>query len=249
MDSASITVIIISIVANVALVTEYSKCPFVFPYKIIKIDITSKRNTDVLDYIDKYLLQYSLKEINRTLKNLDSWKSKCVDRVNASIFRRHRCRQYLRCCDEEHLFTFRLYKTRTKYTQVNYVKHPHKIEQVVMEYVTNYDFLNDRFEKLKEIGFQSTLSDFQEKNQRKLMTKTLRTKIAKRDNYTCQKCGKYMPDGVGLHIDHIVPISKGGKSIPSNLQVLCSKCNGNKSDKVVSNISDTKSKTKKTNTR
>lgn len=63
------------------------------------------------------------------------------------------------------------------------------------------------------------------------MTKQLRGKIAKRNNYTCQHCGKYMPDGVGLQIDHIVPISKGGKSIPENLQVLCSKCNGSKSNK------------------
>ena len=48
---------------------------------------------------------------------------------------------------------------------------------------------------------------------------------------TCQICGKYMPDGVGLHIDHIVPVSKGGKTVPSNLQVLCSKCNGSKSNR------------------
>ncbi len=44
------------------------------------------------------------------------------------------------------------------------------------------------------------------------MTSALREEIAKRDNYTCQICGKYMPDGVGLHIDHIVPIKKGGKA-------------------------------------
>ena len=49
--------------------------------------------------------------------------------------------------------------------------------------------------------------------------------------YTCQMCGKYMPDEVGLHVDHIVSISKGGKTVPSNLQVLCSKCNGSKSNK------------------
>ena len=55
----------------------------------------------------------------------------------------------------------------------------------------------------------------------------------KRDNYTCQICGKFMPDGVGLQIDHIVPVAKGGKTIPSNLQVLCSKCNASKRDKIV----------------
>ena len=48
---------------------------------------------------------------------------------------------------------------------------------------------------------------------------------------TCQNCGKYMPDGVGLQIDHIIPISKGGKTVASNLQVLCSKCNGRKGNR------------------
>ena len=35
-----------------------------------------------------------------------------------------------------------------------------------------------------------------------------------------------MSDEVGLQIDHIIPVSEGGKTVPSNLQVLCSKCNG-----------------------
>ena len=41
-----------------------------------------------------------------------------------------------------------------------------------------------------------------------------------------------VPDEVGLHIDHIIPVSKGGKTIKSNLRVLCSKCNGKKSNKL-----------------
>ena len=53
-----------------------------------------------------------------------------------------------------------------------------------------------------------------------------------RDDYTCQICVKYMPDEVGLQIDHIIPVSKGGKTIPSNLQTLCSKCNGKKANKL-----------------
>lgn len=52
-----------------------------------------------------------------------------------------------------------------------------------------------------------------------------------RDNYTCQNCGKYMPDRVGLQIDHIVPVARGGKTVESNLQVLCSRCNGSKGAK------------------
>ena len=72
------------------------------------------------------------------------------------------------------------------------------------------------------------------KQQRNKMTREFRQSIMKRDNYTCKMCGKYMPDEVGLHIDHIIPVSKWGESIPSNLQVLCSKCNGKKSAKLSS---------------
>ncbi len=49
--------------------------------------------------------------------------------------------------------------------------------------------------------------------------------ILKRDNYKCSVCGKGEKDGMSLHIDHIKPRDKGGKSILDNGQVLCSKHN------------------------
>ena len=33
-------------------------------------------------------------------------------------------------------------------------------------------------------------------------------------------------------IDHIVPVSKGGETVPWNLQVLCYKCNAEKGAKI-----------------
>lgn len=87
------------------------------------------------------------------------------------------------------------------------------------------------------ISYQELLGVYEKpvinaKYERSKMTKALREKIKKRDNYTCQCCGKYMPDEVGLHIDHIIPVSKGGKTEEDNLQVLCSKCNLRKSNKI-----------------
>lgn len=60
--------------------------------------------------------------------------------------------------------------------------------------------------------------------------KGLRHEVFKRDNYTCVECGATKEDGAKLHIDHIIPVSKGGTDELSNLQTLCDKCNLNKSN-------------------
>lgn len=69
-------------------------------------------------------------------------------------------------------------------------------------------------------------------NERSKMTPTLRYKILKRDNYRCQICGATANDGVKLHVDHIIPVSKGGLTEESNLQTLCDQCNFGKSNKI-----------------
>jgi|BioPla2DNA2_1021312.scaffolds.fasta_scaffold73225_2 5-methylcytosine-specific restriction endonuclease McrA len=69
------------------------------------------------------------------------------------------------------------------------------------------------------------------KYERSLLTPGLRYDILKRDNFTCRYCGATANDGAKLHVDHIKPISKGGKTVASNLQTLCAVCNLGKSDK------------------
>lgn len=48
--------------------------------------------------------------------------------------------------------------------------------------------------------------------------------------YRCALCGKRGKTRRGFQVDHIVPMNNGGKSVLSNLQILCSKCNGIKGD-------------------
>ena len=68
------------------------------------------------------------------------------------------------------------------------------------------------------------------KRKRTHIPRGLRHEVFKRDNYTCCECGATKEDGVTLHIDHIIPVSKGGTDELSNLQTLCKACNLNKSD-------------------
>ena len=35
-----------------------------------------------------------------------------------------------------------------------------------------------------------------------------------------------------LEYDHIIPVSKGGSNTAANIQLLCRRCNGKKSDKI-----------------
>lgn len=80
------------------------------------------------------------------------------------------------------------------------------------------------------------LVDVQEKSewqrtkeyQRSLMTDSLRFRILKRDHFTCQLCGASKADGAQLEVDHILPVSKGGQTVPDNLQTLCKECNRGK---------------------
>ena len=68
------------------------------------------------------------------------------------------------------------------------------------------------------------------KLQRNAMTTDLREAIKKRDNYTCCICGNsiYKEPNLLLEVDHIIPISKGGKTEANNLQTLCWRCNRKK---------------------
>ncbi|MBI5847426.1 MAG: HNH endonuclease [Nitrospirae bacterium] len=52
------------------------------------------------------------------------------------------------------------------------------------------------------------------------------------DRFTCRHCGASPAKmlGVELHVDHIIAWSKGGETVLSNLQTLCSKCNLGKSN-------------------
>ncbi len=72
-----------------------------------------------------------------------------------------------------------------------------------------------------------------------------RKELLDRDNWKCQICNVTVhdrseggnenrhlwDDEFKAHIDHIIPISKGGDSTPENLRVLCRTCNLSKSDK------------------
>lgn len=49
-----------------------------------------------------------------------------------------------------------------------------------------------------------------------------------RDEGKCVRCGS----NEKLHFDHVIPVSKGGGNTEDNIQVLCERCNLQKSDRI-----------------
>ena len=65
--------------------------------------------------------------------------------------------------------------------------------------------------------------------------KEIYRKAQEDDKVRCYLCGELIPMG-HRHVDHILPLSKGGTSLPSNLAVACDKCNLSKQAKLPEEI-------------
>lgn len=70
---------------------------------------------------------------------------------------------------------------------------------------------------------------------RESISKKLRFDVFKRDYFKCQYCGN-SPPSVVLEVDHIHPVSKGGKNSIDNLLTACFDCNRGKAGGLLGSI-------------
>lgn len=57
------------------------------------------------------------------------------------------------------------------------------------------------------------------------------TNLLKLQKSKCANCGASIAKRENRHVDHVVPVSKGGANGKENIQLLCRKCNLTKADK------------------
>ena len=107
--------------------------------------------------------------------------------------------------------------------------------QKFIEYKMGGEISSDNFVRFNGEEFpiqeKSGTVGYSKENSRNVSL-SLRLKVLNRDNFKCVFCGKSPATDFGtkLHIDHILPFSKGGKSTIENLQTLYEECNLGKSD-------------------
>ena len=98
-------------------------------------------------------------------------------------------------------------------------------------------FYEDDIEFAKELSIKNNKGYYINKDfwdakvrvERAKVSKKMRLSILSRDHFKCKYCGSTQ----NLEIDHIIPISKGGKSEYNNLQTLCHRCNVNKGTDII----------------
>lgn len=59
----------------------------------------------------------------------------------------------------------------------------------------------------------------------------IKMRVVRRDNHTCQECGKHLLDDE-VEFDHIIPLAKGGSTEEHNIRLTCYDCNRGKRDSV-----------------
>ena len=102
-------------------------------------------------------------------------------------------------------------------------------------YQINHTYLTPQllffYDKACELIKAKGTREYQVRMERSKMSDSLRYGVLKRDNNRCRICGASAQEGAKLHVDHIIPVSKGGKTSMDNLQTLCDRCNLGKSNK------------------
>jgi len=135
---------------------------------------------------------------------------------------------------EKKLFTKQILRAPACSAQVRGVVRytsPKGQNSYVKELNWNFEQLTNGLAHMKQIKDAQSTAVFLRQQERNRMSANIRYQVLTRDNSRCQQCGASARNGASLHVDHIVPVSKGGTTDLNNLQTLCETCNLGKSNR------------------
>ncbi len=223
-----------------------SKYQFSSIYPLIyKYCYDSTRNFEKVSCKDYLIYQFHLDtlSIRRIIKSRNNNISKEIDYKSKVDLTKDKLGNFdvsIEDLDEEKLrniesivFNDLIEKANTDfYAEVHLYLTRGRMHRVIDEKKESFD-LNEIIDSLKSIDSSKVIDERRfysgevwnsiERVERAKVSNELRQEIFERDGYTCVICGSTEKES--LEIDHIKPISKGGKTEPGNLQTLCHDCN------------------------
>ena len=128
--------------------------------------------------------------------------------------------------DIPHKAVFYVYKTNLYIFEAYDIHTPEEQRLLIKEH---YFKQEKKFKRLqKEIQLFEKLESSELPQSREPIPEDVRFFVWRRDGGKCAKCGSKE----NLEFDHIIPVSKGGSNTERNIQLLCEKCNREKSNKI-----------------
>ena len=121
-----------------------------------------------------------------------------------------------------------LEKLREANTQLQYERNKEQIEK---DKIKAKLLEKKKKREIEKLALQELIDEgeiFPEANKRPPIPKDVVDTVWNRDGGKCVYCGS----NENLHLDHIIPFSKCGDTSVENLQLLCQKCNLEKSNKI-----------------
>jgi len=146
----------------------------------------------------------------KKLEYIKNWQKENKDKCNLASKRRIQELRFYPIRFEDYILRQR------KYQKAFRLKYPEKVRVTQRKYMKKY--------------YLKTFLKVKKKNPNKKINRCkTRFLIFKRDNFTCQYCGRKAPE-IKLEVDHIQPKSKNGLDIVNNYITSCRECNIGKSD-------------------
>ena len=136
------------------------RSPFSYPYFIYNFDVSGKRRPQIDDLLDMYLISGGFTEIKNHHKKIEQWKQESCQRIEHSLMKKYRKKQYLRALDDDKAFVFHFVRSQTRYKQKNYVKSSYKVNVTTNSFAYNYEYIQHRHNDLADIVFECTLRAF-----------------------------------------------------------------------------------------
>lgn len=188
----------------------------------------NNKNSELVKYKKKY--DYLKREYDLYLQEYETLKKFIDDeeakKLKMSVKKYHKYQEMI--YNEEKI------KNNYRFQIVIYINYKSErgiVKKSIHKIYKSREFLRvkSEYDNLKK---ENKLYEISARIERRKMTNSLRYDVLKRDKYRCVICGKGRYDGVKLEVDHIKPVSKGGKTEMNNLQTLCDRCNSGKSNKM-----------------
>lgn len=147
------------------------KSPFRCPKFVYQFDVTGRRDVDIGDEVDRWLIENDMSAIDAYERTLAEWHEKCKVRVAKSRLKARRQRQYEEAIEEKPV-RFQLVRQDVVYSTAYDKRHDEDVtrkrvsNKIVREYACTLDEIKGRYKKLTDIDFQCTLREWNIKMKR-----------------------------------------------------------------------------------